>query len=125
MNRAQRIWLATILLAIGILLPFLAFQWRNSQPSAYDDRALYFFSSSSHDESSLSDEEIAQIMRGRDINQLSADELIQLYRGFQRRSGIYIRHQWGTAAFVWGGLLPLFLIAASGFILLGRPPQRR
>ena len=91
----------------------------------YDDRALYIFSSSSHDESSLSDEEIAQITRGRDINQLSADELIQLYRGFQRRSGIYIRHQWGTAAFVWGGLLPLFLIAASGFILLGRPPQRR
>jgi hypothetical protein len=90
----------------------------------YDDRALYIFSSSSHDESSLSDEEIAQITRGRDINQVSADELIQLYKGFERRSGIYIRLQWGTAA-VWGGLLPLFLIAASGFILLGRTPQRR
>ena len=87
MNRAQRIWLATILLAIGILLPFLAFQWRNSQPSAYDDRALYIFSPSSHDESSLSDEEIAQITRGCDIDQLSADELLQLYKGFERRMG--------------------------------------
>src|SRR5262245_43286674 len=91
MSRAQRIWLGASFLAVGILLPFLALQWRNSQPSAYDDRALYIFSSFDHDVSSLSDQEVHQIMRGRELNELSANELIELYKGFKRRSGTYIR----------------------------------
>ena len=119
MNRAQRIWLGAMFLALGLLLPFLAFTWMNSLPASYDQRALYIFSSSSHERTSLSDEDVAQIMRGRPLEELSADETISLYRGFLRRSGIYIRSQWGHEAFVWGAILPAFLIVASGFITLG------
>jgi hypothetical protein len=64
-------------------------------------------------------------MRGRDVDQLSdgeLDRLIELRRSHLAnvgRSGIYIRRRWGTSAVIWGGLLPLCLFAAAGFVAFG------
>jgi hypothetical protein len=35
------------------------------------------------------------------------------------RHGLFVRREWGPGALVWGGLLPLCLFAAAGFIALG------
>jgi hypothetical protein len=34
-------------------------------------------------------------------------------------TGVYIRQGWGHSALIWGGVIPLCLFAAAGFIALG------
>jgi hypothetical protein len=117
---AQRYWVAAVLILAGLFLAHEAFEWSSSRPSEDDERALVIFSSSEGKVSTLSKEERDDIRRNRELQDLSDKELERLQASFMRRSGVYIRSPWGRYAVFWGGLLPLCLFGAAGFIALKR-----
>jgi hypothetical protein len=117
---AQRYWLAGALILAGLFLAHEAFEWSSSRPSEDDERALVIFASSKGQESAWSKEEMGTFLRNREVQDLSDKELKRVYASYFRRSGIYIRAPWGRYAVFWGGLLPLCLFAAAGFIAFKR-----
>jgi hypothetical protein len=94
MNVAQRNWLAASFIVVGLALSGSAF--------GLDRRSF--------------DQPIVSFRTHYNVHENRFEE-----------EGIFVRWRWavnsdsilGQSVFIWGGVLPLCLVAASGFVLLG------
>lgn len=107
MNARQRTWLAACLFVIGAALAAVALQWDTRPPCLQGIRVLTFYTTENPWPGTVVDPpECVGRDRERDLN------------------GIFVRREWSGDALLWGGLLPLVLFAAAGFVALGRGEKR-
>lgn len=110
MNARQRTWLAACLFVIGAALAAVALQWDARLGCDRGVQAVAFFSTK---------DPWAEFGR-----RVEPPECQFGPGGEWLEHGIYVRRGWSADALLWGGLLPLVLFAAAGFVALGRGEKR-
>ena len=134
MNRLQRTWLAMSFLVIGATLAMVALQWDARLPHDSGIRVVVLF----EEEQTWSGQwppcrsgAYACAPWERAWGSVSEPKsrpgdpwaVVNTSATFQH--GIFVRRHWGAHALVWGGLLPLVLFGAAGFVALGRYREPR
>jgi hypothetical protein len=99
MTKSQRWWLAISLCIIGAALILIAFEWGTYWTERADRQPYLVFSFY---------KTVTEPPPGSRI-----PPHVEL-------TSIYIRQEWGRSALFWGGVIPLCLFAAAGFVALGR-----
>jgi hypothetical protein len=105
MNHAQRMWSAGSLVVIGLLLVIFAVQWDARPPRDEGIRILTIYETN--------------ITKPFPAGLTPPPPGFILDSGEWLRHGFFVRREWGRTALIWGGLIPLCLFAAAGFIALG------
>lgn len=106
MTHYQRLWLTASLVVIAVALAAVALEWDARPPRDAGFGVLV-------------------VSRTGGTSVAEGGSAGSPGPGAERlHHGLFVRREWGPIAAVWGGVFPLALVAAAGFVVLGRHGAR-